>query len=195
MEPCRVRWGHGHFRGSRVTSAPRVAIHYRRLPDRLRIYDQRVVHEEEDVIVTLSQPVEVEVAMRHDGAIMLEHGSLALWFTFPDVWHDIGRFHRADGTFTGLYANILTPPVIDGPIWHTTDLFLDVWQTPAGEALLLDEDEFEEAKDQGLMDEPTASRAWREGQHILSAAAQGEWPPRCVTEWTLERALELLGDA
>ena len=133
--------------------------------------------------------------MRHDGAIMLERGSLALWFTFPDVWHDIGRFHRADRTFTGLYANILTPPVIDGPLWHTTDLFLDVWQTPSGETLLLDEDEFEDARTQGLMDETTATRAWDEGQRILADAANGAWPPECVREWTLERALEVLGDA
>jgi len=178
-----------------MSSAPRVAIHYRRPPDRVRVYDQRLVHEDDGVIVTLSQPIEVEVAMRHDGAIMLERESLALWFTFPDVWHDIGRFHRADRTFTGLYANILTPPVIDGPIWHTTDLFLDVWQTPSGEAVLLDEDEFEEARETGLLDAPTAERAWQEAQTILAAASLGDWPPPCVHEWTLERALEELGDA
>lgn len=177
-----------------MNSAPRVAIHYRRPPDRIRIYDQRVVHEADDVIVTFSQPIEADVAMHQDGAVMLERDSLALWFTFPDVWHDIGRFHRADRTFTGLYANILTPPVIDGPIWHTTDLFLDVWQTPSGTTVLLDEDEFEEAREHGLMDSPTAERAWEEGQRILHAAARGEWPPTCVNEWTLERALEVLGD-
>ncbi|MDE3003913.1 MAG: DUF402 domain-containing protein [Gemmatimonadota bacterium] len=173
----------------------RVAIHYRRPPNRVRIYEQRVVHEEDDVIVTLSQPVETDTAMYHDTEVILERDSLALWFTFPDVWHDIGRFHRADRTFTGLYANILTPPVIDGPIWHTTDLFLDVWQTPSGVTVLLDEDEFSEAREQGLMDPPTATRAWDEGQRILSDAAQGTWPPQCVKEWTLERALEVLGDA
>lgn len=178
-----------------MKSTPRVAIHYRRPPDRLRVYDQRVVHEEDDVIVTLSQPIEAEVAMRHEGEIMLERDSLALWFTFPGVWHDIGRFHRADRTFTGLYANILTPPEIDGPIWHTTDLFLDVWQTPSGTTFLLDEDEFEEARRRGLMDEPTAHRAWDEGQRILAAADRGAWPPPCVSEWTLDRALEVLGGA
>ncbi|HCW79462.1 MAG TPA: hypothetical protein DG084_10110, partial [Gemmatimonadetes bacterium] len=118
--------------------------------------------------------------MRHDGNIMLEQGSLALWFTFPNVWHDIGLFHRADRTFTGLYANILTPPIIDGPIWHTTDLFLDVWQTPEGEILLLDENEFADAKKMGLIDLETANRAWEESQRILSDAALGVWPPNCV---------------
>jgi len=176
-----------------VKANPRVAIHYKRPPNRVRIYDQRIVHEEKDVIVTLSQPIESEVTMRHDGNIMLEQGSLALWFTFPDVWHDIGRFHRADRTFTGLYANILTPPVIDGPIWHTTDLFLDVWQTPEGETLLLDENEFADAKKMGLIDLETANRAWEESQKILSDAALGVWPPNCVREWSLERALTMLG--
>lgn len=178
-----------------MSSAPRVAIHYRRPPDRIRIYDQRVVYEQDDVIVTLSQPIEAEVAMRHDGDIMLEQGSLAVWFTFPGVWHDIGRFHRADGAFTGLYANILTPPEIDGPIWRTTDLFLDVWQTPSGETLLLDEDEFAVARERGHLDQATADRAWDEGQWILARATSGDWPPPCVTEWTLERALETLAQS
>lgn len=177
-----------------MKTSPRVAIHYKRPPDRLRIYDQRIVHEEEDVIVTLSHPIESEVTMRHEGDIMLEKGSLALWFTFPDVWHDIGRFHRADQAFTGLYANILTPPIIDGPIWHTTDLFLDVWQTPEGTTFLLDEDEFADAKAKELIDQETAARAWEEGQTILADAAHGVWPPHCVHEWTLERALAVLGD-
>ena len=67
------------------------------------------------------------------GKIALEAGSDAVWFTFPGLWHDIGRFHRADGEFTGIYANILTPPVIepDGK-WETTDLFLDIWVDPEG---------------------------------------------------------------
>ncbi len=85
--------------------------------------------------------------------------------------------------------------MIDGPIWHTTDLFLDVWQTPSGEVVLLDEDEFEEARETGLLDAPTAERAWQEAQTILAAASLGDWPPPCVHEWTLERALEELGDA
>ena len=109
-----------------MTDPPRVQIHYKRPPDRLRVYDQRVALERDDVIITLSEPIQTKEPMIHDGALMLESGSLAVWFTFPGVWHDIGRFHCADGTFSGLYANVLTPPIIDGPVWHTTDLFLDV---------------------------------------------------------------------
>jgi predicted RNA-binding protein associated with RNAse of E/G family len=177
-----------------MTDPRRVEIHYRRLPDRLKVYRQRVVMEREDVIVTLSEPIQIEAPMVKDGHVMLEAGSLAVWFTFPDVWHDIGLFHRNDQVFSGVYANILTPPRIEGPVWHTTDLFLDVWCPADGSAQLLDEDEFEEARAGNLMDEETASRARQEADDILKLASSGAWPPQIVGEWTLERSLQQLGE-
>ena len=170
----------------------RVRIHYRRIPDRERIFDQRVVLEGEDCIVTLSQPLDLDAPMRHDGVVMLERGSLALWFTFPGAWHDIGRFHRADGTFTGYYANVLTPPRIAGAVWYTTDLFLDVWWPDGGEPTLLDEDELDEAFGREQIDAETAARAREEAQRLLALARERRWPPPIVEAWTLERALETL---
>jgi len=179
-----------------VSAGDRVLIHYRRLPDHERIFDQAVVLERDDVIVTLSQPLDLTEPMMLDGRVMLEGGSLALWFTFPGEWHDIGLFHRADRSFTGLYANILTPPEIDGRTWRTTDLFLDVWW-PAGTAAaqLLDEDELEEALASGHIEEATAARAREEAGRLLELARAGTWPPGVVGEWTLERALAELGEA
>ncbi len=175
-----------------MSEPPRVAIHYRRPPDRLRVYDQRVVLERDDVIVTLSEPIRMEEPMRLGDTVMLEDGSLALWFTFPGVWHDIGRFHRADGTFTGLYANLLTPVEIDGRTWRTTDLYLDVWWPRDGEVTLLDEDELDEAMALGHVDDDTAARVRSEAERILEQAERGAWPPRVVREWTLERARRTL---
>lgn len=171
----------------------RVLIHYRRLPDNERIFDQRVVLERDDVIITLSQPLDLPEPMTLDGRVMLEEGSLALWFTFPGAWHDIGLFHRADRSFTGLYANVLTPPEIDGGVWHTTDLFLDVWWPDGAEsAQLLDEDELAEAVAAGHIDEELAARARQEAERLLGLALSGDWPPSIVGEWTLERALSEL---
>lgn len=177
-----------------MSEAPRVAIHYRRLPDRLRIYDQRVVLERDDVVVTLSEPLELDEPMTFEEGLMLEDGSLAVWFTFPGAWHDIGRFHRADGSFTGLYANVITPPVMEGSVWNTTDLFLDVWWPDGDTPRLLDEDELEEALAEGHIDEELAGRARTEAARLLTEAEAGNWPPLIVEEWTLERALEELGD-
>ena len=175
-----------------VAEHPLIAIHYRRPPDRLRVYVQQVVHEQDDVIVTVSEPLELEQPVQVNGEIALETGSRAVWFTFPDMWHDIGRFHRADGSFTGVYANILTPPVIDGPIWHTTDLWLDVWVSPTDVSELLDEDEFLEGVAQKHIDQETADRARWEAEQIIGRHRRGLWPPPIVAEWTLERVLKKL---
>ena len=171
----------------------RVRIHYHRIPGQERIYDQRVVLERDDVIITLSDPLELEAPMMHDGRVMLEAGSLALWFTFPGAWHDIGCFHHADESCSGIYANILTPPRIEGSVWHTTDLFLDVWRPSGGDVVLLDEDEFDEAYMLGQIGADTARRAREEAERLLESARIGEWPPTVVDEWPLERALEALG--
>ncbi|HSG46956.1 MAG TPA: DUF402 domain-containing protein, partial [Longimicrobiales bacterium] len=117
-----------------MTASPRhptVRIHYRRPPNRVQVFEQTLIHDGADVKVTLARDLPYE-PMRIEGEVVLEPGSDVVWFTFPGRWHDIGRFHRADGTFTGLYANLLTPPVLDGTEWDTTDLFLDVWLTPDG---------------------------------------------------------------
>ena len=111
-----------------------------------------------------------------------------VWFTFPGAWHDIGRFHTADGVFTGIYANILTPVELGpGHVWDTTDLFLDLWMDEGG-ARVLDENDFDEAIAQGWIDETTARRAGTEIESLRSAAQSGVWPEAAVNEWTLERA-------
>jgi predicted RNA-binding protein associated with RNAse of E/G family len=171
-----------------VTERPRVRIHYRRPQDREQIFDQTVVLERDDVIVTLSEAMEFDPPMRIDGEVALETGSSVVWFTFTGTWHDVGSFHLADGTFTGFYGNVLTPPRVDGRVWHTTDLYLDIWVSADGTARLLDEDEFDRAVGRGLVDRDTACRAREEADRLLSQARYGSWPPAVVREWTLERA-------
>lgn len=142
------------------------------------------------------------------GRTVLEPGSPVVWFTFPGVWHDIGRFHRADGAFTGYYANILTPvepgdvagrrrgdPTVRGPTaligageWRTTDLFLDVFIDLDDGIHVLDRDEFNAAVAHGWIDRSTARTAEREAARLTDAARAGEWPPPLVDAWPLGRA-------
>ncbi len=174
-------------------SLPReVEIHYKRPPDRVQVFHQRLVFDAADVKITFAERMESSAPMRIEGAVVMEEGSDLVWFTFPGLWHDIGRFHRADGTFTGYYANILTPPEIDGDTWTTTDLYLDVWLPPGGEPVLLDEDEFDLALGKELLDPDVAPRAREEAERLMEAAASGTWPPLIVREWTLERVREEL---
>lgn len=171
----------------------RVTIHYRRPPDRLQIFEQAVLERTPECIVTLVETTPLKRPVCAAGQTILEPGAPVVWFTFPGAWHDIGRFHLRDRTFTGYYANVLTPVAIEAAgVWDTTDLFLDVWLGADGRVEVLDENELEEALQKGWVDDATAARATAEAETLAVAARAGRWPPRAVKTWTLERALEVL---
>ena len=170
---------------------PVVEIHYLRPPGREEVFRQILVHDGARVKVTLARGLSFDRPLRIAGSVALETGSDAVWFTFPGEWHDVGRFHTAGGALTGIYANVLTPPVLGpGHVWHTTDLFLDVWMLPGGEPLVLDVDELEAAAAAGWIDEDTRARALAEVDRILAGVTSGTWPPPVFEAWTLERAKE-----
>ena len=169
-------------------TAGAVRIHYRRPPDRLQVFEQALMHDGGDYVVTFLPRATLAKPVTVDGRVVLEPGAPVVWFTYRgDVWHDVSRFHLADGTFTGLYANVLTPVLLDGAEWHTTDLFLDVWTGADGRVEILDRDEFDAAVDAGWVDADTAVRALAEAERLAADARAGSWPPPHVREWTLER--------
>jgi predicted RNA-binding protein associated with RNAse of E/G family len=171
-----------------LSPVPLVRIHYRRPPDRLEIFEQQLVHDSPDVKVTLAPAVARTRPIEIRGRVVLEDRSPVVWFTFPGKWHDIGRFHTADGAFTGLYANVVTPVEMSADHrWDTTDLFLDLWVDESG-AIVLDEDELDEARVRGWVDKTTTERALTEVERMRADAEAGRWPPAVVGEWTLERA-------
>lgn len=158
-------------------------------------------------------------SIRVAGRTVLEPRAPVVWFTFPGAWHDIGRFHTADGRFTGYYANILTPvervavpgsapslpaePPGPGPdargagsgveTWHTTDLFLDVFLDPRGAVRVLDQEELEVAAARGWIDPLTVRTAETEAARLAADARAGRWPPAIVKAWPLERARAAAG--
>ena len=176
-----------------MSEPPLVDIHYLRPPDREQRFTQHLIWDVAEVKITFATDLAFDPPLRIDGEVVLETGSQVIWFTFPGAWHDIGLFHRADGIFSGTYANILTPCAFgeDGT-WRTTDLFLDVWKDPAGRIKILDEDELDEAEERGWVTEDTARRARAEAQTLKRQAEAGSWPPPVVGEWSLARARERL---
>jgi predicted RNA-binding protein associated with RNAse of E/G family len=166
-----------------------VRIRYRRLPDHTHVFEQRLVERSADCVVTLLESTPEREPLRMGKRTVLETGSPIVWFTFPGAWHDIGRFHRADGRFTGFYANILTPvAAIESADWETTDLFLDVWLDTLGSVSVLDVEELNQAATSGWLDQRTVARARTEAAALVRLVGLGQWPPPVVWEWTLERA-------
>jgi predicted RNA-binding protein associated with RNAse of E/G family len=170
-----------------------VVIEYRRLPDRVQRFEQALVHRAPEYVVTFLPAARLERPVIAAGRTVLEPGSPVIWFTYPGEWFDIGRFHLADGRFTGIYANVLTPVEMEEHRWRTTDLCLDVWSGVDGRVELLDEEDLAEAVARGWVDEITAARARTEGAELLRRAREGSWPPAHVAEWTLDTVRRTLG--
>ncbi len=169
-----------------------VEIHYRRPPDRLDVYVQELVVDRPDYKVTLHERPPLSTALSVGDRIIFEPGAPIIWFVFPDVWHDLGRFHLKDGTFTGYFVNLITPPQLEGRTWKLFDLCLDLWIDASGEIEVLDQDEFDEAVDHLWIDAATARRARFELQRVITEVRADRWPPPAVREYDLERVRSLL---
>jgi len=164
---------------------------YRRPGKPTTVYDQWLVLDRPDLKVMLldaygGDPLTV------GGGTVLERGSPIVWFVFPEKWHDVGRFHLADGTFTGWYANLATPIEMTEADWSAGDLYLDLWTPARGPSVWLDEDEFEAAFKAKRLDAATRRRALNERAIIDLMVASGDWPPPVTRDIDLAQAQRLL---
>jgi predicted RNA-binding protein associated with RNAse of E/G family len=177
-----------------ASTTEHVHILYHRPPDREETFTQRLVLRTGDCIITFLEQSQLPAPVVIDGRIALENGAPAIWFTFPGQWYDIGRFHLADGSCTGVYTNLLTPVhFVGADTWQTTDLFLDMWMPRGGPPVLLDQDEFDDARRAGWITADQAAAAQREADRLLHEARAGRWPPAIVHEWTLAETRRALG--
>jgi predicted RNA-binding protein associated with RNAse of E/G family len=155
------------------------------------VYDHWLVVDRPDLKVLLMEAYAGDPLVI-DGKVVAEPGAALLWFVFPGVWHDIGRFHLADDTFTGWYTNLCTPVEIQENTWASTDLFLDLWMTPDGYQSWLDEDELADAVRAELLDDSTQSQIAGERSRIQTQLDLGAWPPPIAVELDLQIARGLL---
>jgi predicted RNA-binding protein associated with RNAse of E/G family len=169
----------------------RVRIHYDRPGRGTTIFEEILVLDRPGVRVTLLADYAGRPA--HAGAHrILDAGAPIVWFVFPDLWCDVGRFHLHDGTFTGWYTNLRKPVVFAGDDWHCTDLFLDLWQPVTGKPVWLDEDELADARERGLLDNMTLARVETERVRIDALVRSATWPPAITREVTLASAQRLI---
>ncbi len=171
---------------------PSVRIHYHR-PDRgTTVFVEHLLLDQPDVKVTLLADYQGEDAYAGD-RLILSAGAPIVWFVFPNLCRDLGRFHLADGTFTGWYTNLRAPIRMKGPDWYCTDLFLDHWQPADGSpGEWLDEDELDAAVGAGLLDAARFDIVQAERAAITAELTAGTWPPAHAREMDLAEARRLL---
>lgn len=167
-----------------------ITLRYRRAGKPECVYQELLLIDRPDVKVLLleSQP---GPEARVQDQVILGAGAPIVWYVFPEKWHEIGRFHLADGTFTGWYTNFIKPVEIQGTMWSVTDLFLDLWQPAAGGAEWLDEDELGAAHRSRKLDNATRQRVLNERALIELQVRSGGWPPPIARDIDLPQARSL----
>ena len=78
------------------------------------------------------------------GYVVLETGGRWTEYFSARQWYNIFEICASDSRLLGWYCNITHPPHIAASEIAARDLALDMWVTPDGETLVLDEDEFAE---------------------------------------------------
>ena len=89
---------------------------------------------------------------------------------------DVLVFYDQDGALAGYYSDITTPLTRVGADYHLTDLFLDIWLTPAGAFHELDWDEFEAARRAGQLTADLAETARATLSRLRAEFQAGRYP-------------------
>lgn len=174
-----------------LTTPRLIHFEYHRPGKEVASYEEFLVLDRLDTKVLLQKEFAGE-DVTHRESVVLQHGAPIVWFIPVGSWHDIGRFHLRDGTFTGFYTNLSRPVDIQTANWVGNDLLLDLWQPVDGPPVWFDEDEFEEAVRGSLIDQATARRTLNERNLIDLRVSEGQWPPPIVRDIDLEQARALL---
>ena len=80
--------------------------------------------------------------VRDLGCARFEPGDRFTEHYYADRWFDVQEVASADGRRKGSYSDVAEPAVIEADRVSLVDLDLDVWVSAAGEAVVLDEEEF-----------------------------------------------------
>lgn len=156
-----------------------VTLIYKRLPDRISHFQQRLHYEDENVIIT-SQRVNPSSPIVHNGETVLGENFTAVWFVFRGQWYDIGKIYNLKNEWTGYYCDIIVPVVRAADRFEITDLYLDLWVYPDGSYEIQDEDEFEAAIQSGAIDTDLARKAREALNALIAEVESGEFPPQIV---------------
>ncbi len=123
--------------------------------------------------VLTSWPTEVVIQAywtlpMHDlGYVQFEPGDLFTEYYYTEHWFNIFEILGGGDMRKGWYCNITEPAQISENTIQQVDLFLDLWVYPNGETLLLDQDEFINAKTLSEQQRKGAQQGLRELQLLV----------------------------
>lgn len=151
-------------------------------------WDATLLAQSGEWILTYS-PLGTEVQHHtRDLSYYMQHKSIGIFSTkeFYNLFLDL----NADGSFKMLYSNVATPAVMADGVITWTDLELDVVRRAGMAAELVDQDEFEAAKRDGLLLPKLADKAEAVAIALLKAVNDGDFPFLAGNDEQVIRTLE-----
>jgi len=163
-----------------------VTLRYRRPPDRLTTIETRLLEETSDLVI-MQHTIRTSKPLEVNGSTVLDDGYGAVWFIYRGEHHDIGVITDPTGDLTGYYCDAILPMISRNGIYEITDLFLDLWISPDGQTIVLDEDEFDDAISKGWITDAEARIAREEVDRMVLGVREGTFPPDRVRDYVLRR--------
>lgn len=167
-----------------------ITLTYKRLPDRLNYFEQQLLYEDKNVIVTTQSVTPSAPIIINDETVLGDNFSV-IWFVFTGLWYDIGKVYNLNSEWTGYYCDIILPVERTPDKFEIVDLFLDLWVSPDGTYEIQDEDEFETALENGIIDTELAEKAHFALSNLINKVKTGNFPPEFVKDFSTELPMEL----
>jgi predicted RNA-binding protein associated with RNAse of E/G family len=160
-----------------------VTIVYRRLPNDVRQF-RGTLRKATPTSLMIESSIAVTSPRRVLGKVVADSGFLAIWFIYRHKWYDVGKFYDRARNWIGYYCDIIRPlnRLLKTPARTVmiTDLFLDLWITPGGRTMVLDEEEFENGLKRGYMSNALAGQARKEMDSLIHMVRAGRFPPPSI---------------
>ncbi len=166
--------------GHRYDIAKDLTFEYTILPDEVLRWRHWKLFEDDQVLVSAFFDPELPRPLKVGDEVILEGTFAGISYNFWDKWYNVISVYDEDLVFKGYYTDILTPIQKTWTLVTATDLFLDLFVFPDDRWKVVDEDEFDRALEEGLMDEGIAKNAKAALDEVCGKARAGEWPPEVV---------------
>jgi predicted RNA-binding protein associated with RNAse of E/G family len=158
-------------------------IVYRRLPIDIREFPG-VLREATKRRLIIESTIWVDRPIWVSDAVIADTGYSSIWFVYTNRWYDIDKFYDRSGRWMGYYCDIIKPvkKLLADPSRTVTltDIFLDLWITRDGRALILDEEELHKALENRLISSKLAHEAERRIRSLHRRATARGFPPTGV---------------
>ena len=107
-------------------------------------------------------------------------------FYFMDKWYSVIKYFMDHRNALGYYININKPPRMENGIITIEDLFLDIWVAPDYSYSLLDVDELEMARQQGIIDHCLYTKVLETSKEVIDLIKGRKIPDEFMVNYTID---------